>query len=567
MEAESLSALERLLPAIRGLRAYRRADFSADCLAGATVAVMLVPQAMGYAMLAGLQPQVGLYACTAPLIVYALIGSSRHLAVGPVAMVSLLMHSEVAPMAGGDPNVYLSLAVQMALLVGLLQLLMGALRLGVLVNFLSHAVTSGFTSAAALLIMLSQVRHLLGVEAPRGGSAAAQFVSLVQLAGSTHGATLMMAGASIGLILAVRRLAPRAPGPMLAAALGTLAAWMLQLDGRGVALVGSVPAGLPGLTLPPFEPGMLTRLLPAAITISLIGYVESIAIANVLAAREGYRVSANRELAALGAANMAASLVGAYPVTGGLSRTAVNHQAGARTQVASIVAAALVLLALAALAPLFRYTPKAVLAAIVVVSVARLVDLGEFVKLFRLVRGDGWTFALTFAATLLINVEVGLLIGALYSIGLFVWRSSCPRIVEEGFVEADHAFHDISRFPNARTFERTLVFRVDAPLYFANMRFVEDRLRSLLATRSVQWVVFDLGGVNDMDAVAASTLRQWTKLYEEQGIRFAFAGMKGPVLDLVRRAGWPERYCRQAPVSAILGEIGEMSTEDAASAT
>lgn len=549
-------ALERLFPLVGVLRTYRRSDLASDAVAGATVAVMLVPQAMGYAMLAGLPPAVGLYACTAPLIVYALFGSSRHLAVGPVAMVSLLVQAQVAPLARGDADLYLALAIEMSLLVGVLQLLMGALRLGVIVNFLSHAVTSGFTSAAAIVIMMSQMKHLLGVKVTGEGSVFVQVRALVSAMDELHLLTLAMGVGTIVLLVALRRALPKLPGPMVAAVLGTGLAQYLHLDGRGLAVVGTVPSGLPSPGIPALRLDTVPQLLPGALIISLIGFVESIAIANVLAAKEGYKVSADRELTALGASNLAAAAIGAYPVAGGLSRTAVNHQAGARTPVASMITALVVILTLLFLTPLFHYTPKAVLAGLVIVSVVGLVDISELRHLRHLRPADASSFLVTFAAVLMTDVERGIAVGVIYSLGQFIWRSARPRIVEVGLVEEDGAYRDITRFPDARTCPGVLIFRVDAALYFANMRFVEDWLRARLAGREVRHVVMDLSSVNDMDGVAAMTLREWIELYEQQGIRFAFANMKGPIRDLVLRAGWPETHARQVSLQKVLEEIG-----------
>lgn len=551
-----LQSLANVFPLLATLRGYRRADLMRDAVAGITVAVMLIPQAMGYALLAGLPPEVGLYASTFPMFAYALIGSSRPLSVAPVAMISLLLHATVAPLAKGDTKLYLSLAAETALIAGLLKLALGTLRLGVLVNFLSHAVASGFTSAAAVVILLSQGRHILGIDARGGETAISQVLALLRGVHQANGRTVLVAVGAIVLIVALRRWAPRAPAPMLAAILGSVMVWALGWGDKHVAVVGALPRGVPDVQL--FMPhwDLLPRILPAAATISVVGFVESVAVANVLAARDGYRISPSRELVALGAADIASAAVGGYPVTGGLSRTAVNYQAGARTQVASVWTAAIVLISLHWLTPAFEFTPKAVLASIVVVSVAGLIDLREFWRLYRVVPSDGWTFALTFLVTLTAGVEAGLFAGVLFSIGLFVWRSSRPRIVEEGFVAADRSFRDVKRFPDAQTSPDVCIFRVDGPLYFANMRFVEDRLRDKLAERPVKLVVFDMTSVTDMDAVAAETLHHWVRLYEEQSIRFAFAGMKGPVVDVVRKAGWPEEYCRQTALAAALEELG-----------
>jgi SulP family sulfate permease len=328
-----------------------------------------------------------------------------------------------------------------------------------------------------------------------------------------------------------------------------------------LAIVGDVPSGLPHLELPQIRWDLMEQLVPTALIISLIGFVESISIANLIAAREGYQVSANRELAALGIANVATAVAGGYPVTGGLSRTAVNHQAGARTPMASMATALVVVATLLFLTPLFHFTPKAVLAALVVVSVAGLVNYRDLAQLWIVCRSDAWTLVLTFCITLLFGVEIGIVCGVTIALGLLIKRSAHPRIVEVGLVETDGAFRDITRFSEARRFPGVLIFRVDAELYFANMRFVEDRLRVMLVDRDIQWVIFDLSSVNDMDAVAALTLKDWIGLYEQKGISFLFAGMKGPVKDLVKRAGWLDHHARQVSLQNVLSEIGVMNLQ------
>ncbi|HSV74947.1 MAG TPA: sulfate permease [Chthonomonadales bacterium] len=557
-----MTGLERVLPALAWLRGYRREDLAADLSAGASVAVLLVPQSMAYALLAGLPPAAGLYAASVPVAVYALFGTSRHLAVGPVAILSLLTQRQAAAVSGGDPAVHAAVAIELALLVGVLQMAMGALRLGVLVHFLSHAVITGFASAAAILIMLSQLPHLLGVERGAGGAAFESAADLLSRASGLNPATLALGAGCIAVMLALRRWWPRAPAALAAVAVGTVAVAVAGLESAGVATMGSVPSGLPPFGLPPLEAARLPALLPAALTIAVIGFVEATAIANVIAARERYRVDASRELAALGLANVAASACGAYPVTGGLARTAVNHQAGARTGMASLVTAALVLLSMVALTPAFYHTPMVALAAVVMVSVPGLVNVREFRHLLRLKPSDALALAVTFVATLALEVEAGIAVGVAFSLLMLVWRAATPRVVEVGLVEEEGAFRDIARFPGARRFEDVLIVRVDSALYFPTMRHVEARLRASLAARPVRWVVFDLSSVGDMDAVAVSTLEEWMRLFGEQGVRFAFAGTRGPVKDLLERAGWEREHSRQITVRQTLIDIGALPASE-----
>jgi sulfate permease, SulP family len=426
--------MERWMPAWGWLRRYRRSDLRGDVSAGLTVAVMLVPQGMAYALLAGLPPVVGLYASTVPLLVYALFGSSRQLAVGPVAIVSLLTLSGVSALAEPGTQEFIALAALLALMTGIIQLVLGLLRAGFIVNFLSHAVISGFTSAAAIVIGLSQLRQLLGVPLASGHSVVGLLLEAVQRLGETNPWTFAIGLGSIAALVAARRVAPRFPAALLVVAAATIITYVFRLHERGVGIVGEVPGGFPAFAIPTFGTGTLLALLPVALTISFVGFMESIAVARSIAAREKYRVDANQELKGLGLANLAGAAFSGYPVTGGFSRSAVNYQAGARTGLATIITALLVTLTLLAFTSLFHYLPNAVLAAIVMVAVYGLINVAEARHLFRLKPVDGWTLVLTFAATLFIGIEQGILIGAAFSLLVFIWRSAYPHVATLGWL-------------------------------------------------------------------------------------------------------------------------------------
>lgn len=534
--------LERAVPAVGWLRAYRRADLPGDLTAGVTVAVMLVPQATAYAMLAGLPPEVGLYASTVPLAVYALFGSSRQLAVGPVAMVSLLVATGCRSLAEAGSERYIALAALLALVVGALQLAMGLLRLGVLMNFVSHAVVSGFTSAASIIIGLSQAKHLLGVDVDGGESFPRLLRALAAAIPETHGVTLLVGAMCMAALVILGKAAPRIPAAIVVCAASILASALLGLDGRSVRMVGHVPQGLPPLSLPETEWAAMVDLLPTALTIALVGFMESIAVVKFIAARERQKVEPSQELIGLGLANLSAAVSGGYPVTGGLSRTAVNYRAGARTGLAGLVSAALVLAAVVFLTPMFRHLPKVALAAIIVVAVAGLFDAREPLRLLRVRPRDGYVLVLTFAATLGLGIEPGLLLGVGLSLAQFIWRSAHPHMAELGLVEGG-IFRNIDRYPKARTFEHCLILRVDASLYFANMAFVDTRVREAIAARpGLKWVVLDLSAVNDIDAVGLHMLEDLLADGAVLGVRVLLAGMKGPVRDVVSRVQWDPRF-------------------------
>lgn len=533
--------LQRLIPAIGWLRNYERSDLNGDLSAGLTVAVMLIPQGMAYALLSGLPPVIGLYASTIPLFLYALFGSSRQLAVGPVAMVSLLTLSGVAKLAEPGSGQFLSYVLLLSLMVGVIQFALGALRLGFVVNFLSHAVISGFTSAAAIVIGLSQLKHLLGVKL-EGESVVPILLQAAERFRETNPITLAIGLASMALLVLLKKKAPRFPAPLVVVAAGTVVVTLLGLHQFGVKIVGTVPQGLPAFSLPAFSLASLGSLLPTALTISFVGFMESFAVARSLAAKEKYKIYANQELRALGLANIFGSFFSASPVTGGFSRTAVNYQAGARTGLASMITAVMLVFVLLFLTPLFYHLPNAVLAAIVMVAVYGLIDIAEARHLFYLKRIDGWTLIITFLITLFLSIELGILIGAAFSLLVFVWRSAYPHTAELGYLEKEKVFRNIKRYPGARTFEDTLILRVDASLYFANMNFLEERLRAAVAEKpGLRWVVMDLSGVNDFDAVAITALEEMMEEFKKKGIRFLFTGMKGPLRDLVERAGWHDK--------------------------
>lgn len=544
--------IRKWIPALGWLQTYRPTDIRGDLSAGGIVAVMLIPQGMAYAMLAGLPPVYGIYASTLPLIVYALTGSSRHLAVGPVAMISLLVFSSVSTLAEPGSEQYIRLVLLLTLMVGAMQFLLGVLRLGFFINFFSHAVISGFTSAAAIIILLSQVGHFLGIPVAPGHSTFHLLRDILSQIRETHHLTFGMGLISVGVLVFFKMKSPRFPAPLLVVMAATLAVYFLRLDHWGLKIVGHVPAGLPDLNLPSFNVESFWQLFPTALTILFVGFMESISVATWVAGKERYPIDSNQELKGLGLANIVASLFSGFPVTGGLSRTAANYEAGARTGLASIIAAAIVILTLLFFTPLFHSLPKASLAAIVIVAVTGLIDFKGAKHLIKIKKTDGWTFFLAFLATLLLGSEKGILIGMVFSLIVFIWRSAHPHVAELGYLRGENIFRNIKRYPEAQTFQDTLILRVDASLYFANMSFLKDLLQKRLTEKpSIKWVVLDLSGVNDMDGVAVDSLEEMMRTYGEKGIQFVFTDVKGPVRDLISKAGWEETFGRSIQYSSL----------------
>jgi SulP family sulfate permease len=535
--------LEKFFSIINCLSNYHKANLRGDLAAGLTVAIMLVPQAMAYAMLAGLPPVMGLYASTFPIIAYILMGSSRHLAVGPVAMVSLLVFAACSKEAQPGSQEYIALVVILTIMVGVLQMVAGLFNLGFVANFFSHAVLSGFTSAAAIVICLSQMKHFLGIQLPNENSAFRLLLIVLKHLQQTNPATLVIGICAILGLVIIKKKYPKFPAALLFVVGGTLIVYLFKLSNVGIKTVGEVPGGLPAFSLPHFDLDQWLKLLPTALAIVFVGYMESISVARYVAAKEKYEIDADLELRGLGLANIISSLFSGYVVTGGFSRTAVNYQAGAKTGLASIVTAFVVMLTLLVLTPLFFYLPNTILAAIIIVAVVGLIDIKEPIRLFKIKPADALTLVITFVSTLGLGVEWGILIGAVFSLGLFIKRSAHPYMAQLGYLESEEVFRNIERYPEARTYPEILIFRVDASLYFANMRFVEDQLRRWIERNSkIKWVLCDFSGINDIDAVAISTLENIIEAYRERGIQFAFCSMKGPVRDLVAKAGWEDKY-------------------------
>jgi SulP family sulfate permease len=548
----------RFLPAASWLRSYDRADLRPDLAAGITIAAMLVPQGMAYALLAGLPPEVGLYAATVPVLVYALLGTSRQLAVGPVAIVSLLTASALAPIVEEGSASYLAAAALLALLVGVIHLVLGFGRLGFLVNLLSHSVLIGFTAAAAIIIGFSQVKHVLGVAVPRQEQFADTVRAVGEQLGEIHGPTLAIGVASLVVLLAAKRVIPRLPAALLVVAGSTLAVDLLDLEAEGVAVVGDIPDSLPVFGVPDTPGSLMADLAVAAMVITVVGFMESIAVAKVYARRHRYDLDPNQELIGLGAANVASGLFGGYPVTGGFSRTAVNDTAGARTPLASVVTAVLVLITIALLTPLLVSLPKAALGAVIMVAVAGLIDVGEMRHIASVKRSDLIGMGVAFVATLALGIEIGIVLAVVASMLVVFARMSRPHTAVLGRIDGTTSYRNISRFPEAVVPRDVTVLRIDASLSFVNAANVKATLIAA-ADAAPAAVVLDASGINDIDATGVEALRDVLTECADRGVPLHIADVKGPVRDVLHRSGlWTELADRLHPtthdgVEAALG--------------
>lgn len=528
----------RFIPAIDWIQNYNKKWLSGDLSAGLTVGVMLIPQGMAYAMLAGLPPIYGLYAVTIPLILYALLGTSRQLAVGPVAMVSLLIASGVGQLASGGTDEYIAYAIALTLLVGVIQLSMGIFRLGFLVNFLSHPVIAGFTSAAAVIIGFSQFKHLLGVKA-----SGEKFLDIIgQLASQVSNTNLLSLAigiATIVMLVVLKKVSKVVPGPLVVVLLGILVVYLGGLTDHGVKIVGDIPGGLPTFSLPVLDLSVFSALLPTALTIAFVGFMESIAVAKAIHARhKDYTLDSNQELIALGAANIGGAFFKSFPVTGGFSRTAVNDQAGAKTGLASLISAGLIILTLLFFTSYFYYLPNTVLAAIIIVAVYGLIDYKEAIHLWHTDRTDFILFMSVAAGTLILGIEEGIILGVVLSLAVLVYRVSYPHSAELGRIGAGKDFRNISRFPDAEVSDPVVVMRFDAPLYFANINAFRDKTEKLIAKRkSPRYFIWDAGPVSSVDSSALHILADLVKSLKSSGVTFMIANMIGPVRDKVADAG------------------------------
>ncbi|MDH5490811.1 MAG: sulfate permease [Myxococcales bacterium] len=537
MNQSSAPAFSMSASAGRFMPKLNRATLSGDLAAGITTAVMLIPQGMGYAMLAGLPPIYGLYSAVLPLLVYAAIGSSRQLAVGPVAMVSLLVAAGVGAVAEQGSESFILYAILLAFMVGALQLAMGIGRLGFLVNFLSHPVISGFTSAAALIIGLSQLKHLLGVDIPRTHLVHTVLLTAIERAAETNLPTFALGAGGVLVLVLMKRYAPRLPRALFVVAAGTLIVWGLGLQQFGVAIVGEVPAGLPPLALPSFDLDAMASLLPIALTISLVGFMESVAVAKRYARENGYEVDANKELVGLGMANLLGSFTSSYPTTGGFSRTAVNAQAGAKTTFASVVTALVVALTLLVLTPLFYFLPKAILAAIIMTAVFGLLDIAEVKHLWKVSRRDLFMLVLTFGSTLMLGIEEGILIGVFASLLLV----AVQRLRLRGKLPGRDLWTDAEVHPEIQR-EGVLALRLGAQLHFGNVAAFKQQVRvqqeALDEGRAkVRALLLDAHALRDVDASGEAALREIAEECRERDILVWIAGLRDGARAILERSG------------------------------
>ncbi len=542
--------MRRYLPFLQWLNGYDRQTFSSDLIAAIIVTIMLIPQSLAYALLAGLPPETGLYASILPLAAYALFGTSRTLAVGPVAVISLMTAAAVSRQDLLPP---VEAAALLACLSGLFLFLLGVFRFGFLASFLSHPVVSGFITASGIIIALSQVKHLLGISAS-GDTLTELLHSLWENLGDTNMITLVLGGTTVAFLFWCRKqlsvilqkfgmsaFVANTIGriaPVFAVIVTTLLAWQLNLDQQDLAVMGNIPAGLPSLSVPQFNLELATTLLVPAMLISIIGYVESVSVGRTLATKRKQKIDTDQELIGLGAANLASSLSGGFPVTGGFSRSVVNFDAGAQTPAASMMTAVGIALATVLLADYLAWLPNATLAATIIVAVLGLVDFSILKTTWQYSLSDFTAVALTMAVTLLLGVETGVSCGVGASLLLHLYKTSRPHVAEVGEVPGTEHFRNILRH-KVITHPSILSLRVDESLYFANASFIEDYIYSSLQNRkNLKHVILMCTAVNKIDISALEILEQINERLQGVGISLHFSEIKGPVMDMLEKTSF-----------------------------
>lgn len=533
--------MRRYFSFLEWIKNYDSDLFKGDLSAGITVAVMLIPQGMAYAMIAGLPPVYGLYAAIFPQMVYAFMGSSRHLAVGPVAMDSLLVATALNTIAVVDANHYISLAIFLALFMGLIQVFLGFLKFGFLVNFLSQPVISGFTSAAAVVIGMTQLKHVIGIDLPSHHLIQKIFQSLWQSNEEIHLFTLLITLGSIALIFAIKYLSHRIPAALIVVVASTLLTAQLSWNEKGLNIVGPIPEGLPSIQLQSISLEEVYQLLPMALTLALIAFLEAISVAKAIEIKEKKEtINPNQELIALGTANILGSLFQSYPTTGGFSRTAVNHQSGAKTGIASLISATLVALTLMFFTDWFYHLPKAVLGAIILTAVINLIDLKYPYKLWKTHREEFFVLLFTFAVTLVMGIKEGILLGTLVALSLMIYRSSQPHIAVLGRIKGTSRFRNVLRFSEEiETFPGVLIIRFDGQLFFGNHTYFKKQIAKRLEEEKnkIQFLVIDAGPIHYIDASAYNTLENWVQDLQQKNIKVLWVKAIGPIRDIFYRDG------------------------------
>ena len=531
--------IARFFPIIKDLLTYNQATLFSDLIAGLSIAVIVIPQGLAYAMIAGLPPIYGLYAALIPQLIHGILGTSRHPAVGPVALDSLVVAIALGALSLSGIGEVIAAAVFLATMVGVLQLTMGLLQMGVLANYLSRPVISGFTSAAAIIIGLSQVEHLLGLQIESSNQIQKMILSVVQNFNETHLITVAVGLSAMSLILITKKYLPKFPSALIVSVFGVLLIWSTRWDLHGVEIVGYIPAGLPDVGLLTVSPDLMRDMLPFALTLAVIGYVEIISITKELEEQEEkYSLKPNKELMALGTANLVGSFFQSYPVSASFSRSAVKFQAGAKTGMTAVFSALIVGLTLLFFTSLFFYLPIAVLAGIIMVAVIRLINVRYAIDLYKTRRDEFFLLLMTCLLTLFVGISEGILIGALLSLLLMVIRTSKPHYAVLAKVLGTNYYKNVTRFEtDTKINDDILIIRFDAQLFFGNRDYFRKIVFEEMEKKpNLKGLILVARGITYIDSSGLSTLGAMIKSFQQEGILFMVAGAIGPARDVLKQS-------------------------------
>ncbi|WP_196895155.1 SulP family inorganic anion transporter [Aureivirga marina] len=531
---------KKYIPILDWLPKYSLDIFKGDLTAGITVGIILIPQGIAYALIAGIPPIYGLYTALIPQFIYAIFGSSRQVSTGPVAMDSLIVAAGVSTIAVAGTENYIAIAILLALLVGAFQFLMGILKMGFIVNFLSKPVITGFTAAAALIIGFNQFKNLLGIDVSRSNQFHELVVDIWNHIDTINWHAFLIGGIAILFIKILKKINKKIPSAILVVILGILTMKFGATYFSTVEIVKDIPTGLPSFTVPDIKMEMMGDLLPIAFTLAMVGFLEMISIGKSLECKQNeYRIHPNQELIALGLGNMVGSLFHSYPSTASFSRSAVNQEMGAKTGIAALISAGIVLITLLFLTPLFYHLPKTILAAIIIVAVFNLIKISEFKYLWKSNKIDFWMLIVTFLMTLFVGIKEGIGTGVALSLLVVIYRSSKPHMAILGQVENTQFYRNIHRFDNLKVDPRILIFRFDAELYFANTTYFKEKLKHMVKQKGKQLevIILNAESINAIDSSAIEMLGESVKFYKAKNIKLYFTNLKGPVRDALHRSG------------------------------
>ena len=529
--------MKRLFPILDWLPNYKKSMLWGDAVSGITAGILAIAQGMAYAMIAGLPPVFGLYAALTPQIIYVLMGTSRQLSIGPVAMDSLIVAAGIGTLHIVGVDQYIAAAVFLALFVGVIQVLLGTLKLGFLVNFLSKPVLNGFISAAAIIIGFSQLKHLFRVDMMQTNKIHILLQEVVSNISETHFLSFGLGVFGIILIKIFQKINKKIPAILIVVSLGTLVLYLTQWQLIGIKIVGDIPNGLPEFGVPSFDKNQLLDLLPVAITLAVVGFTEAISIAKAIEEKHTeYEVDPNQELIAIGSGNIIGSFAQSYPATASFSRSAIQDQGGAKSGIASLFSAGLVLLTLLFLTPLFYYLPIPILAAIIMVSIFGLINFKYPIKLWKKNRDESLAFFITFIITMSVGIPQGILFGVLFSLLTMIYRTSKPHIAILGKVKNTEYYKNISRFEKDVVIEENiLIFRFDAQLYFGNQNFFKKELLNQVELKGnkLELIIINAEAINYIDSSALTMLEKLCVDIKNSGVKIMISGAIGPIRDII----------------------------------